>query len=199
VSCGEGESFYRLRQQSVRRLLAVIGAHYRIKCLALRVICPRFLTQFDRSTMKNILLLGLALLIASHVFAQKNQKSAVYASENGAIKGYDPVAYFTDNQPVKGSPDIAFTWNGAVWHFANTAHRDSFALAPERWAPQYGGWCAYGWAQGYPAKIEPEAWSIVGGKLYLNYNLGIRKDWDKKQAEYIRKADENYQKAQKKQ
>jgi len=148
--------------------------------------------------MKNILFSSLVLLTTSNIFAQKGPTSAVYTSKDGAIKGYDPVAYFTKGQPVKGLADITFVWNGAVWHFATIAHRDSFALAPERWAPQYGGWCAYGWAQGYPAKIEAEAWSIVDGKLYLNYSLGIRKDWGKEQAEYIRKADENYRKAQKK-
>lgn len=145
--------------------------------------------------MKNILFLNLALLTTVHLFAQKSPKETVFSTQEGAIKGYDPVAYFTEGQPVKGAADITFTWNDAVWHFASVAHRDSFALTPERWAPQYGGWCAYGWAQGYPAKVAPEAWSIVGGKLYLNYSLGIRKDWDKKRAEYIRKADENYQKA----
>jgi YHS domain-containing protein len=141
--------------------------------------------------MKYLFVLFFAF--SSLAFAQA-QKSAVFSSDNGAIKGYDPVAYFTDGKPVKGLDSITFSWQGAVWHFANAEHRDLFAAAPAKYAPQYGGWCAYGWSQGYPAKIDPEAWSIVDGKLYLNYNLDVRDDWDKRRAEYIQKADANYQK-----
>jgi hypothetical protein len=131
------------------------------------------------------------LLSFATAFAQ-NKKSVVFADNSGAIRGYDPVAYFTDHQPVKGEKDITFNWHEAVWHFATTAHRDSFAFHPDRYAPQYGGYCAYGWAQGYPAKIEPEAWSMVDGKLYLNYDLSVQRRWNKKQADYIKDADKNW-------
>ncbi len=147
--------------------------------------------------MKNTLLLVVALFLAPGVFAQTETK-AVYATQAGAIKGYDPVAYFTQNKPVKGKTDISFDWNGTVWHFASAEHRDLFKQSPEKYAPQYGGWCAYGWAQGYPAKIEPEAWSIVDGKLYLNYNLSVQTDWNKKQSAYIQTADKNWANAVKK-
>jgi len=137
------------------------------------------------------LLLGFAAL--SSTVAQKTDKSAaVFSTASGAIDGYDPVAYFTQNGPVKGQPDITYHWNGASWHFASAANRDLFQQSPEKYAPQFGGWCAYGWAKGYPAKIEPGAWSIVDGKLYLNYDLGVQKMWLKKQAEYIQKAVKNY-------
>ncbi len=147
--------------------------------------------------MKNTLLFALSLFLASGIFAQTETK-AVYATKAGAIKGYDPVAYFTQNKPVKGAADITFEWNGATWHFASAEHRDLFKQSPEKYAPQYGGWCAYGWAQGYPAKIEPEAWSIVDGKLYLNYNLSVQTDWNKKQSVYIQTADKNWANAVKK-
>ncbi len=138
----------------------------------------------------------LILFLSLGSFAQvKAQKDAVYSTKKGAINGYDPVAYFTDGKPVKGLDSIAFTWHGATWHFANHNHRELFAAEPEKYAPQFGGWCAYGWSKGYPAKIEPEAWSIVDGKLYLNYNLEVRDDWNKKRAAYIQKAEVNYQKA----
>lgn len=145
-------------------------------------------------TMKKYLLLALALVaLLPHISAQKADKKAdVYATSNGAIKGYDPVAYFLQNNPVEGSKEITHTWNNAVWHFSSTMNRDSFVANPEKFAPQFGGWCAYGWAQGYPAKINPDAWSIVDGKLYLNYNKDVQQLWDKKQAEYITKATENY-------
>ena len=81
-----------------------------------------------------------------------------------------------------------------MWHFASEANREVFSKNPEKYAPQYGGWCAYGWSQGYPAKIDPQAWSIVADKLYLNYNLDVKKDWDKKQAQYINQANKNYAK-----
>lgn len=141
--------------------------------------------------MKNFIIAGLLLLITAALSAQ-NKKDAVFADKNGAIRGYDPVAYFTENKPVKGNKSISYEWQNAVWHFSTTAHRDSFALHPEQFAPQYGGWCAYGWAQGYPAKTEPEAWRIVDGKLYLNYDLSIQKKWDKKQKQYISEADKNW-------
>ncbi|MBK9338027.1 MAG: YHS domain-containing protein [Lewinellaceae bacterium] len=146
--------------------------------------------------MKLILLCALTLLVPCGLYAQTTTK-AVYATKAGAIKGYDPVAYFNQNKPVKGKADLTYDWNGARWHFASAENRELFKQHPEQYAPQYGGWCAYGWAQGYPAKIEPEAWSIVDGKLYLNYNLSIQADWKKKQAEYIKTAGKNWAEARK--
>ncbi len=146
--------------------------------------------------MKPILLYTLALLVSSGINSQTTTK-AVYSTKAGAIKGYDPVAYFTQNKPVKGKADVTYVWNEGTWHFSSLENRDLFKKNPEQYAPQYGGWCAYGWAQGYPAKIEPEAWSIVDGKLYLNYNFSIQGDWNKKQREYIKAANKNWEEAHK--
>ncbi len=144
--------------------------------------------------MKKYLLLVLSLaLLFANACAQKADKNAdVYATSKGAIQGYDPVAYFSQRKPVEGATAITHTWKNAVWHFSTVANRDSFVANPEKYAPQFGGWCAYGWAQGYPAKIDPDAWSIVEGKLYLNYNREVQQLWDKKQTEYIAKAIENF-------
>lgn len=142
-----------------------------------------------------MILLLLALLAANFAFAQNSSKNAVFSTKSGAIKGYDPVAYFTDGKPVKGKPDIVFDWHGATWHFATTEHRDLFIGNPDKYAPQYGGYCAYGWSQGYAVKIDPEAWAIVDGKLYLNYDLGVQADWNKNRAAHIQKADQNWAKA----
>ena len=90
---------------------------------------------------------------------------------NVAIRGYDPVAYFTEGRPTKGSPDHSYAWRDAEWHFANAEHRDSFAAEPARYAPQYGGFCAMAMTQGVVQVIDPEAWTIVEGKLYLNFSL----------------------------
>jgi hypothetical protein len=90
-----------------------------------------------------------------------------------AIKGYDPVAYFTKGRAMKGSKEFAHKWLGTPWHFANTRHRDLFAAEPVKYAPQFGGYCADGVAYGQStANIDPEAWRIIEGKLYLNYDKG---------------------------
>lgn len=92
---------------------------------------------------------------------------------NVAIKGYDPVAYFTEGKAVKGSEAYTHEWLGAVWHFASAEHRDLFAADPVRYAPQYGGHCATGIAYGQlTASIDPEAWNIIDGKLFLGYDPG---------------------------
>ena len=90
-----------------------------------------------------------------------------WGSADVAIEGYDPVAYFTENQAVKGSSEFSEKWLGAIWHFASAKHRDAFAADPIRYAPQYGGFCAFSVADGDPAAVNPQAWRIVDGKLYL--------------------------------
>lgn len=111
-----------------------------------------------------------------------------------AIDGFDPVAYFTDGRPVEGSKAYTFEWRGATWRFASAAHRDLFAAAPEKYAPQYGGYCAWAVANGYTAGVEPEAWAIRDGKLYLNYDLEIREKWLSDVPGHISKADANWPK-----
>lgn len=109
-----------------------------------------------------------------------------------AIEGYDPVAYFTESRPVEGRKQWSHEWNGATWRFASAANRDLFAKEPEKYAPQYGGYCAYAVSKGYTADIDPEAWKIVDGKLYLNYDREVQKLWEQDVPGYIRKADENW-------
>lgn len=106
-----------------------------------------------------------------------------------AIEGYDPVAYFQDQEPRKGSKKHAFEWQGATWRFASGANRDLFAADPEKYAPQYGGYCAYAVSQGKTAGIDPDAWTILDGKLYLNYNQKIQEKWEADTAGYIEAAD----------
>lgn len=90
-----------------------------------------------------------------------------------AIKGYDPVAYFTFDRAVLGSEEHSYEWLGATWHFASAEHRDLFREDPVKYAPQYGGYCADGLAYAdRTANIDPQAWRIIGGKLYLNYDQG---------------------------
>jgi YHS domain-containing protein len=120
------------------------------------------------------------------------QKAEVFSDGAGAIRGYDPVAYFTDGKPVKGKTQFTHQWKGATWRFASAANRDRFAAAPEKYAPQYGGYCAFGVASGYAVKTEPDAWSVVEGRLYLNYDRNVQASWVKDTPGYIRKADANW-------
>jgi hypothetical protein len=110
---------------------------------------------------------------------------------NVAIGGYDPVSYFIDGRATKGSPDVSQTWLGATWHFSKATHRDAFASDPIRYAPQYGGFCSLGTAgEQASANIDPEAWRIVGGKLYLfSGKEGLEDDFDARAADVIAKAD----------
>ena len=130
-----------------------------------------------------------AILLSPAALAQK---APVFSDRDGAIRGYDPLAYFDRKGPVKGSKQFTHQWNGATWHFASAENRDQFAAAPEKYAPQYGGYCAYAVAQGYTANIDPAAWTIMDGKLYLNYSLSVRERWRKDIPGYIRKADTNW-------
>jgi YHS domain-containing protein len=136
--------------------------------------------------MKAILVTFL-LALAFSVQAQNNVDSSGLA-----LKGYDPVAYFSEGKPVPGKPEFTARHEGATYRFASAANRDAFAAAPGKYAPQYGGYCAFGMASGYKAPIEPDAWTIVDGKLYLNYNQSVRSRWSADIPGFIRKAEANW-------
>lgn len=94
-----------------------------------------------------------------------------------AINGYDPVAYHTTGQPTPGDPAITATWNDATWRFATKANQAKFTKAPEKYAPQFGGFCGFAASRGATAKCEPTAWKIEGGKLYLFNDATFRDKW----------------------
>ena len=118
--------------------------------------------------------------------------SFINKEDNVAIKGADPVAYFTESNAVTGSDEFAYEWNGATWHFASAENRDLFSADPEKYAPQYGGHCAWAAAQGKVAPIDPTAWSVVDGKLYLNFDDKIQTRWEKDIPGFIADADEKW-------
>jgi YHS domain-containing protein len=116
-----------------------------------------------------------------------------YFVRNGiALDGYDPVAYFVEKKAVAGSSEFTVEHKGSVFRFASAANRDRFRATPDAYAPQYGGYCAYGTAAGYKAKIDPAAWSVVDGKLYLNYDAKVQAEWNKDRTGYIVKADHKW-------
>lgn len=106
-----------------------------------------------------------------------------------AIKGYDSVAYFKSNKAIKGSDAFSYKWNGATWNFSSKENLEAFKVAPEKYAPQYGGYCAYAMKDGKKVSIDPTAFDVREGKLYLNYSKGVQKKWKSKVSDYIQKAD----------
>jgi len=103
-----------------------------------------------------------------------------------AIKGYDTVAYFTENRAVKGSEKYSTRWLGATWYFSSAETRDLFLQSPAKYAPQYGGHCADGVSAGtITTNIDPNAWRIIDGKLYLNYDPGAAENLEKKPTKLI--------------
>jgi len=99
----------------------------------------------------------------------------VFLKDKLSIKGYDPVAYFTAGKMAKGRKDFEQQWMGATFRFSSKENFELFKKAPEKYAPQYGGYCAYAVSHGYTAPVDPEAWDIVNGKLYLNYSKSVQK------------------------
>ncbi|MGZ2259800.1 YHS domain-containing (seleno)protein [Roseobacter sp. A03A-229] len=116
----------------------------------------------------------------------------VYQSRGVAVDGTDVVAYHTDARPMAGNADISHDWMGATWRFTSEDNRDAFAADPVRYAPQYGGYCAYAVSEGYTASTTPEAWKIVDGKLYLNYSRRIQRRWERDIPGRIASADANW-------
>ncbi len=142
---------------------------------------------------KHITFAVLALFLFSPL-ANAGKAEIYSATFGGAINGYDPVAYFTQGKPVKGKSAHKLKYKGASWRFASAKNLQAFKQNPKKYAPQYGGYCAYAVSQGYTASTDPDAWSIVNGKLYLNYSKGVRNKWNKNRSSYIRQANANWPK-----
>ena len=132
-------------------------------------------------------LLALIAAIASPALADN---PTIYKNGNNvAVHGYDVVSYFTESTHRQGEPQFSSDYMGAVWHFSTAANRNAFDANPEAYAPQYGGHCAYAASKGALASSVPEAWTVVDGKLYLNYSLGVRDLWRQDTAGNIALAD----------
>lgn len=152
--------------------------------------------KLNLSKIQNIIIAatiaGVPLVAASQpAYADKPQTYTGRFS-NVAVQGYDPVAYFTDGKPVKGEHEFTTTYQGAEYRFANAENLATFTADPAKYAPQYGGYCAWAVSQGKTAKGDAKYWAIVDDKLYLNYNRSIQKDWDKDREGFIVAADQNW-------
>ena len=131
-------------------------------------------------------LIGIAMLAAAGAVC-----AGEFNEEGGgfAIKGYDAVAYVKDQRPVKGSESWQTTYKGSKFLFASAANRDAFVAEPERYAPQFGGYCAFGTASGYKVDTKAEAFTVIDGKLYLNYNTRVLEMWSKDRTAKITQAE----------
>ena len=140
-----------------------------------------------------VLVAAFVLACAAPLVAQSASPEVFTGLVKGvAVGGYDPVAYFNEHKPVPGKPDISYSWKGATWRFASEQNRDAFKAMPEKYAPQYGGYCAYAVAKGSTVQGDPKAWHIVDGKLYLNLSPSVQKLWEKDIPGYIKAANKNW-------
>lgn len=128
------------------------------------------------------------LIVALHGYAARGDEPRL------SISGYDPVAYFTDGKPVQGKTEFEYLWHRSRWRFASSDHRDLFMKGPDRYAPQYDGYCAMGVAQGqgHKSEVDPEAWAIVDGKLYLTFDRSWLDIWREDVSANIKQANENW-------
>lgn len=133
------------------------------------------------------------------VIANAADKKLVNKDADGfALERHDPVSFFTDGKAVKGDPKIQSIYQGARYVFTSAEHKQIFDKDPAKYAPQYGGYCAYGMAKGHPAPVQIDTWQIINGRLMLNYDADVKQKFDKDHEGYIRKADENWPKVQEK-
>lgn len=137
------------------------------------------------------IIVSLALLIVSQVSMAVDPVFTARFSDL-AIRGYDTVAYFVENKAVKGSKEFEAEHNGAIWRFSSAENKALFEGDPEKYAPQFGGYCAYAVSQGYTASIQPDQFTVLDGKLYLNYNKSINKKWLGNRDQFIVDANKNW-------
>jgi len=135
----------------------------------------------------------IALMLFSALSTIATAKDLLNLDRSGvAIQGYDPVAFFTDNRPVKGNPQFQSEYRGAKYYFVSAEHKALFDKEPAKYEPQFGGYCAYGASKGHTAPVKIEAWQIVNGRLLMQYDLGVKDDFNKDQQNNLRKADQNW-------
>lgn len=142
--------------------------------------------------MKTLISAFILIFISSSAFAADPD---IFATKKGAIRGVDVVAYFSlepGDKAIKGTDEFTYEYMGATWKFASAANRDAFIAKPEKYAPQYGGYCAFAVSHGFTKPVNVQAWRIVDDKLYLNLSKGVKRKWEKDIAGNIERADNNW-------
>ncbi|MEQ9326548.1 MAG: YHS domain-containing (seleno)protein [Rhodospirillales bacterium] len=121
---------------------------------------------------------AIALALSLSAGAAFADEITTFVKQGAAIGGTDPVAYFTEGKPVEGKDAFTATYDDVTWKFASAANRDLFVADPEKYAPQYGGFCAFGASKGFKVPVVPDAWQIVDGKLYLNNSKAVQQRFE---------------------
>ena len=154
-------------------------------------------TLFSRTFILSVVIVCAIGGIAAAYFIFSARETVAEVNMNPeriAIRGYDTVAYFTEGKATKGKSGFEYVWHGARWRFASATNRDLFAANPDRYAPRYGGYCSMGLAMGEFSDADPEVWTIVDGKLYLNKIKWVQDLWRNGTNAYITASDINWQK-----
>jgi YHS domain-containing protein len=156
----------------------------------------RFASLISRRALLGLGLVAAVVVVAVATLTVRGDPPPpnISGSDNLAIKGYDAVAYFTEGRAVEGKSEFRHSWEGASWQFSSASNRDVFAASPDRYAPQYGGFCSLGVAKGVVVTADPEAWTIVDGKLYMQYSLEARERWRENPQAYIALSEDNWSK-----
>ncbi len=154
-------------------------------------LCSTLIFNDERTIMKKLLIPKAIIIALFTLLGSLTYAGDLNLDDNGvAIRGYDPVAYFFDDKAVQGSSKYTAAYKGAIYHFASKVNRDTFKIDPKKYAPQYGGYCAFGVTKHRKFDADPEAWKIEDGKLYLNYNKKVRGIWLENLEENIESSDE---------
>ncbi len=148
--------------------------------------------MLNRRTILSYALGALCLSAPAAQSQQSEQVQIFYTAEGAAIDGYDTVSYFMGDSPVRGNPEIAVMWKGAVWYFASHENREAFEANPYAYAPQFGGYCAYAVSRGYTIGTDPMVWKIVDDKLYLVNSSSIEKMWERDVQGNIKMAEDQW-------
>jgi YHS domain-containing protein len=147
----------------------------------------------NRAASPSATLWTLAAAVLASALLVANARAGEFFERGGAaLQGHDAVAYFKDAKPVKGSAAYKAEFKGSTFLFASPANRDAFVAEPGKYAPQYGGYCAFGVSGGYKAATDPAAFTVREGKLYLNYSPAVQKQWSADIPGFVAKADKNW-------
>lgn len=147
------------------------------------------MNKFFRQVTKRLVYAGLALMAATMNLAVAGEFNEI---DGVAIRGYDPVAYIAEQKAIAGKVEFTGVYKGSSFRFKDSANREAFLANPEKYAPQFGGYCAFGVSRGYKADTAPDAFSIVDGKLFLNYNGEVKAMWTKDRDALVGKAEANW-------
>ena len=145
----------------------------------------------NRKYLSLFFIIGLAAALAG---CSRTETAIKLNTDNDglALRGFDAVAYFAVDNAVKGDAKYEYVWNGAKWLFSSEENMRKFQASPEAYAPQFGGYCSFAVSEGYTADADPEAWKVVDGKLYMNYNKQVKQKWEQNEHERIMRGLENW-------